>query len=32
MLWKGILMHPYTVMMVQGGGQIMENWGQAEQK
>jgi len=25
-------MHPYTVMMVQGGGQILENWGQAEQK
>ncbi len=25
MLWKGIWMHPYTVMMVQGGGQILEN-------
>ncbi len=25
-------MHPYTVMMVQGGGQILENWRQAEQK
>ena len=32
MLWNGIWVHPYTVMMVQGGGQILENWGQAEQK
>ena len=32
MLWKGIWMHPYTAMMVQGGGQILENWGQAERK
>ena len=31
MLWKGIWVHPYTVIMVQGGGQILENWGQAEQ-
>ena len=30
MLWKGIWVHPYTVMMVQGGGQILENWGLAE--
>ena len=22
MLWKGIWVHPYTVMMVQGGGKI----------
>ncbi len=30
MLWKGIWMHLYTVVMVEGGGQIFENWGQAE--
>ena len=23
-------MHPYTVIMVEGGGQNLENWGQAE--
>ncbi len=32
MLWNGIWVHPYTVMMVQGGGQILENWGQVEPK
>jgi len=32
MLWNGIWVHPYTSMKVQGGGQILENWGQAEQK
>jgi hypothetical protein len=32
MLWKGIWVHPYTVITVEGGGQILENWGQAEQK
>ena len=32
LLWKGIWMHPYTVMMGQGGCKILENWGQAEPK
>ena len=29
MLWKGIWVHPYTVITVEGG-QNLENWGQAE--
>ena len=32
MLWKGIWVHPYTVITVEGGGQNLENWGQAELK
>ena len=32
MLWKGIWVHPYTVITVEGGGQILENWGLAEPK
>jgi hypothetical protein len=32
MLWKGIWVHPYTVMMVEGGANLLENWGQAEPK
>ena len=32
MLWKGTWVHPYTVITVEGGGQILENRGQAEQK
>ncbi len=28
MLWKSIWVHPYTVIMVQGGVQMLENWGQ----
>ncbi len=31
MLWKGIWVHPYTVIMVQGGANF-GNWGQAELK
>jgi hypothetical protein len=32
MLWKGICVHPYTVIPVEGGGQILENWGQVKLK
>ena len=32
MLWNGIWVHHHTVMMVQGGGQILENWCLAEPK
>ena len=32
MLWKGIRAHPYTVIMVQGGGHILENWGLVDPK
>jgi hypothetical protein len=30
MLWNGIWVHPYIVITVEGGGQNLENWGQAE--
>ncbi len=30
MLWKGVWVHPYTAIMVEGGAQILEKWGQAE--
>ena len=32
MLWKGIWVNPYIEIMVEGGGQILENWGQVELK
>jgi len=30
MMWKGIWVHTYTVIMVERGGQILENWELAE--
>ena len=32
MLWKGVWVHRYTVILVQRGVQSLENWGQAELK
>jgi hypothetical protein len=32
MLWMGIWVHPYTVIPVQVGAKVLENWGKVEPK
>jgi hypothetical protein len=32
MLWMGIWVYPYTVMPVQVGGELLDNWGRDEPK